>query len=317
MKMTDGQTSTGGEDFAQAPIEAALHAMASEPELPDAAVMACFDRFEEAAPALRAVLARAADGENLSDDDATLLFRGLYILGARRDTATCRPLLKMLRLSQEDLDFLLGDLVTVSLPIIAASVFDGDADALFDVIADREVDEFIRNALLGAAAFLTWDGKIDDARMVGFLERFYRERPAEDHEIVWDAWLVSIAALGLRHLEPLANHAFHKWRIVQEIIEWRDFEEILAEAERAPDDIGRFKKEHWGYIDDVIESLEWSRHAAMHASGKVEAEPTTSWSPPPSFYHAEPVRNPMRDVGRNDPCPCGSGKKAKRCCLAK
>lgn len=25
--------------------------------------------------------------------------------------------------------------------------------------------------------------------------------------------------------------------------------------------------------------------------------------------------NPHRDVGRNDPCPCGSGKKYKKCCL--
>jgi uncharacterized protein len=23
----------------------------------------------------------------------------------------------------------------------------------------------------------------------------------------------------------------------------------------------------------------------------------------------------MGDVGRNDPCPCGSGKKFKKCCL--
>ena len=28
-----------------------------------------------------------------------------------------------------------------------------------------------------------------------------------------------------------------------------------------------------------------------------------------------PARNPLRHVGRNDPCPCGSGKKAKKCCL--
>ena len=33
-------------------------------------------------------------------------------------------------------------------------------------------------------------------------------------------------------------------------------------------------------------------------------------------YPNEPVRNPWRHVGRNDPCPCGSGKKAKKCCLA-
>jgi hypothetical protein len=30
----------------------------------------------------------------------------------------------------------------------------------------------------------------------------------------------------------------------------------------------------------------------------------------------EPYVRPMPKVGRNDPCPCGSGKKYKRCCLA-
>ena len=28
-----------------------------------------------------------------------------------------------------------------------------------------------------------------------------------------------------------------------------------------------------------------------------------------------PFINPSRNVGRNDPCPCGSGKKYKKCCL--
>lgn len=30
--------------------------------------------------------------------------------------------------------------------------------------------------------------------------------------------------------------------------------------------------------------------------------------------HAEPVRRAGPKVGRNDPCPCGSGKKYKQCC---
>jgi uncharacterized protein YecA (UPF0149 family) len=31
-------------------------------------------------------------------------------------------------------------------------------------------------------------------------------------------------------------------------------------------------------------------------------------------HHAQaPVRNPTRAVGRNDPCPCGSGQKFKKC----
>ena len=30
---------------------------------------------------------------------------------------------------------------------------------------------------------------------------------------------------------------------------------------------------------------------------------------------SEPYYNPFKGVGRNDPCPCGSGKKFKKCCL--
>ncbi len=37
---------------------------------------------------------------------------------------------------------------------------------------------------------------------------------------------------------------------------------------------------------------------------------------PMSRTHAAP-KNPSQKVGRNDPCPCGSGKKFKKCCLGK
>jgi tetratricopeptide (TPR) repeat protein len=35
----------------------------------------------------------------------------------------------------------------------------------------------------------------------------------------------------------------------------------------------------------------------------------------PFLPGTEPATNPYKDVGRNDPCPCGSGKKYKKCCL--
>jgi uncharacterized protein YecA (UPF0149 family) len=35
----------------------------------------------------------------------------------------------------------------------------------------------------------------------------------------------------------------------------------------------------------------------------------------PHCNHAaqEPTRNPLKAIGRNDPCPCGSQKKYKKC----
>lgn len=35
------------------------------------------------------------------------------------------------------------------------------------------------------------------------------------------------------------------------------------------------------------------------------------------FEPIESIPGPMKPVGRNDPCPCGSGKKYKKCCLKK
>ena len=36
---------------------------------------------------------------------------------------------------------------------------------------------------------------------------------------------------------------------------------------------------------------------------------------PAALYHHVPVPRARARVGRKDPCPCGSGKKYKECCL--
>ncbi len=36
--------------------------------------------------------------------------------------------------------------------------------------------------------------------------------------------------------------------------------------------------------------------------------------PPTSATNDEPFMRPEPRVGHNDPCPCGSGKKHKKCC---
>ena len=237
------------------PIERYLDAIATESELPDFAVAMCTLRIEESAPKLRALLVRASNGEKLSDEEGPLLFRGLHILGGSRDRESCQPLLRLLRRALPYLDDLLGDAVTESMAKIVTGVFDGDVDALLALIIDRSIDEFVREALFGAATFLTWEGRIERARLHGLLVRFYEERPAEDGN---QAWAGRLAAgnrlLGLRDLLPLVDNAWH--RIPEQWIGRPEFDGNLAEAETAPDDIGRFTQANLGYIDDVLTSLD-------------------------------------------------------------
>jgi SEC-C motif-containing protein len=192
------------------------------------------------------------------------------------------------------------------------------------LIVDNALDGFVREGLFGAATFLTWEHRIDRERLRQLLVRFHEERLAEEGDQAWAGWLLAIALLGLRDLVPLVDNAFREGRIPEEWIDRIEFDEDLAQAARAPDDIERFNTVNLGYIEDVLVSLDWSR-----TSEDVFEEDEDIFDDKDIFevedekqrradlvYPNEPVRNPWRHVGRNDPCPCGSGKKAKKCCLA-
>jgi uncharacterized protein len=293
------------------PIEDYLHAVATERKLPDFAVGMCTLRIEEAAPTLRGVLLRAAEGEELSDDESLLLFRGLHILGGVRDREACQPLLRLLRRPFDEVNALLGDIVIESLANIVTGVFDDDSDALFALITDRSIDGLIREELFGAATFLAWEGRIQRDRYRGLLVRFHDERPADDGDQAWAGWLQAIALLGLRDLVPLVDNAFREERIPEGWSDRPQFDDDIAVAEYAPGDIDRFTQYSLGYIEDVLVSLDWTRGTEDVFDEDGEEAPWTDFA-----YPSEPVRNPWRHVGRNDPCPCGSGKKFKKCCLA-
>jgi Protein of unknown function (DUF1186)/SEC-C motif len=303
----------GSDELDLGPIEDSLYLVANERKLPVLALGQCTLRIEESSPALLALLERAADGETLADDEDMLLFRGLYILGGGRVTQAYRPLLRLLRRPSNEL---LGDAVTESLASIAAGMYDGDAEPLFELALDASLDGYIREALLGAATFLTWKGLIERERMQRVLVQFYEERRAADGDQAWIGWLVAIALLGLRDLAPLVRAAWDEGRVPSDFLERSEFEQELVEAEQRPDDVDRFSPYHFGYIEDVVEALEWTDYLD-------DDEDTLRGEGNPFGEHLfasddrEPVRNPLRHVGRNDPCPCGSGKKAKKCCLAR
>lgn len=265
----------------------------------------CMVRFDEAAPVFRAVLERAAAGETLDEADENRLFYGVHVLGAGRDPQSCAPLLRLLRRPSDDLELLLGDALTETLPRIVAGVFDGNDEALFAAATDPGIDEYARYSLLGAIAFLTWEGRIERERTVRLLERFDDERLAEDLSPVWDSWQDCIALLGLRSLAPRVEHAWEDGRMFEHRPDQAEFWKVLAAAEADPDDVGRFTEFGLGYIEDIADELAWAHPG--------ETEPEELRSPLP--WATQPVVNPFRHVGRNDPCPCGSGKKAKKCCL--
>jgi len=73
-------------------------------------------------------------------------------------------------------------------------------------------------------------------------------------------------------------------------------------------EIGEEKKLE--YVDEGV-------IAAMQGGGAPEGMPEEGAEIPEREHKQETVRRDHPKVGRNDPCPCGSGKKYKNCCMQK
>ena len=71
---------------------------------------------------------------------------------------------------------------------------------------------------------------------------------------------------------------------------------------------------HIGEAEGLSTQWEWTNaiDAGRDAFSRGLADPDRSMLAPPRH---EPDRRPAAKIGRNDPCPCGSGNKYKRCCL--
>jgi hypothetical protein len=316
-------------EYAHVPIEPFIKELASSSELPSFAVAFCTLRYEDAGPFLRAALERAATDTLTDRQDERLSFRAMFIIGGRRDPLGFEPLLRLLRRSQDEVEYFMGDANPEHLPRIVAGMFNGDTDALFDTVMDLRLEDLTRDALLGAATFLTWEGRIDRERMTAFLRRFETDRLAPDEDLAWSGWAQAVALLGVRELAPAVLAAYERGLIESEILERHEFMESLQRAERAPKDIQPFKDAGLGYIDDVVVALEhWilgdhfvDDHLTSDDDDISDEDILEDLGMPrdprlPLNLAGVPASNPWRHIGRNDPCSCGSGKKAKRCCLA-
>lgn len=278
-----------------APIQDVLRTLANNRGLPANALRACVARIDEAAPALLEVLGRAAAGKPLNVPDSSLLFFGLHILAAARVTATFPLLLRLLRRPAEEVDELMGDALTETTAKVLASTYDGSVDGLLALIADRRIGEITRWLALDALTWLTWSGQVERDLTERFLTRLWDETVAEPTDSAWFGWLTAVGVLGF---DRMAGQALASWTpMMDSYITPNRYREMLADAAAAPRDRDRVEAEGLGTIDDVVQSLNWIMQAPAE-------EPVP-----------EPMVNPLRGVGRNDPCPCGSGRKYKKCCL--
>jgi hypothetical protein len=230
-----------------------------------------------------------------------------------RETRAFEPLCAIC--TQGDrIDQLIGDGVTENLSCILARVYNGDPAPLKKLIEAVTADEFTRDAALGSLAWLTAAGQIDRKQTANYLRDLYVQLQPQTTSQVWLGWQQAIAFLGLHHLAPLVENAFNRRLIDERAMHFDHFENDLRDAMQAALPTAPFAH-HMRLMDahdDAVALL--STWHAFQPQGQRKAPPATASILSQDRKHTNDL---FRDVGRNAPCPCGSGKKFKKCCLGK
>jgi preprotein translocase subunit SecA len=134
----------------------------------------------------------------------------------------------------------------------------------------------------------------------------------KDHLLAMDHVRSSVNFRSMGQMDPKVEYKREGMRLFEQM--W------MSIGERMTDVIFRMEA-----IDNEIVSNSWvetsARHDEYNATTQLLAEKAAdlavaekAGSEPP---RVETIRNRTERAGRNDPCPCGSGKKYKNCCMRK
>jgi len=130
----------------------------------------------------------------------------------------------------------------------------------------------------------------------------------KDHLLAMDYLLAAVRLKGWGQLDPKVEYKREGMQLFKQM--WN------SAGERVTDLIFRMEQ-----LDEDFVGSTWvetsARHDEAQAASDIAAQQQAAIDASRGDEKIEPIRNRGQRVGRNDACPCGSGKKYKQCCMRK
>jgi Protein of unknown function (DUF1186)/SEC-C motif len=261
--------------------------------LPRPALRAAIAQQDTIIPALLKLLAYARNhAQDLQDEPEYMAHLYVLYLLAQFREPRAYPLIVAFFSLPGDLSLdLTGDVVTEDLDRILASVCGGDTSLIKRLAEHSYANAYVRNAALRALVCLVaWGEKTRDEVLSYYKGLFHGGLVREPHH-VWDGLVSCCTDLYPGEVYDEIQQAFREGLVDDAFIDLAYIEQELARGKETV--LAKLHQSRYGHIQDTIAELE-------------------GWA---SFQPARPKPLPTTlKVGRNAPCPCGSGKKYKKCC---
>lgn len=302
-------------------------------ELPVSAIRAAAEQKETMMPVLLKALdaVKIREKRSCSTSKARLAVHALYLLTEFAEPQAWPEVLELFSSMSAQDNVSIGDdfdeIVCDSLSQIFATLCDGDIRPLQSIIENTSIDEYVRDAALGALVVRYVQGDLELATLTEYLHQLYKFGLEQERNQVWNAWVQACF-----NTQPDSFMDALKSLYEQELADpyYITLEELTERSGMEPEAIKKAvmnqEAEYYCYITDAVaglrklscysgESNELLKSMENMVINQTAPVSETSNPMPASMPVYSTETTNFHNVGRNDPCPCGSGKKFKKCCL--
>lgn len=247
----------------------------------------------------------------------------LYTLAWHREKRTLIPLKRLFKETGYSLFDLWDDTVAEDGARLFASWAYTDPDALKPIIELRPKrgDTFRADALEGYLP-LYHAGAVTADSMRPYLlhlaDSVLRRRDDVGDDWMWYIWGRCCIEMGLEDMYPLVKQSFDEGWVDADTATW---EETEAELRAGREAVLEQSRGYYGTLiaDPFTEMRDWycfteeARQEELRLAQE-EEERFSAATPTEILFHPNTIVNETPKPKPNQPCPCGSGKKFKKCC---
>jgi len=283
-------------------------------EFPRRELEEIISRKEEAIPELLNILQDVSDHPEKYSEQPNYFghIYAFYLLAQFRVKELNPLFFRILKMPGEMLEQLLGDFLTEAGGRVIATNYDGNIEPLKEMIEDEKVYSYARGQFVSALTILVLNNQIEREVVIDYYQTLLRGK-----SLIQDVFTeVVICCDRLYPVEVYEDikSAYRNDLIDSWMINLGDIERTLAQSKEEV-----LSKNTHGYdrlIENTIEELEnWHCfHQKDKRGAGNQLEKMFSSEKALTFRSTnKPIVNEVQ-IGRNDPCICGSGKKYKKCC---
>lgn len=272
---------------------------------PEEALKEAIDNREAVVPGLlKAIRYTKKNYKRLAHDRTYIAhMTAMCLLAQFREKRALPVIIDFFSLPEKAIQDLTGFFIVKDLSSIFASVCDGNEGLLKSMIENKEVDMYVRAAGLESLVIPVAVGKKPRDEVIHYFKGLFNGGLEKAPPLVWNVLVELCNRLYPEEVYDEIKTAYEYDLVESFYIDIETIEETLKNGRQKTLDSLPEHREHRLFDDAIGYIGSWACYTELKDPKKKKASLLRS------------AQKKRKKIGRNAPCPCGSGRKYKKCCL--